>query len=252
MSNYRFQSARLLLQAGAHPGGGIEGGELPLALAIAAYADGDATFALVDLFVQSGAALNVSADTHLSDTPLFQAFHHFEDSKDRRVFDLIASRAELNPDGKSLLVDAIKGPLLVEDVASLITFGVDVNARGVGRDRVEGRMIVHLNETPLVAAATLEDHDRAKAISQHLISAGADVNKPGSYGGSAMHVALLSENFGLVVMLYEQGAEAGHRNKSGETPLESYMSSLDGAAPPAHVVPMLDALRIAQEITVSR
>lgn len=85
MSNDRFQSARLLLQAGAHPDGGVglgaEGGELPLALAIAAYADGEATFALLDLFVQSGAALDVPADTHLSDMPLFQAFHHFEDSQ---------------------------------------------------------------------------------------------------------------------------------------------------------------------------
>lgn len=150
------------------------------------------------------------------------------------MFDLIASKAELNPDGKSLLVDAIKGPLSVEDVASLITLGIDVNARGVGLDRVEDRMIVHINEAPLVAAATLEDHDRAKAISQHLISAGADVNKPGSYGSSAMHVALRSENLGLVVMLYKHGAEVGHRNKGGETPLESYMSKLDGAAPPAH------------------
>lgn len=241
-----FQNAIALLKAGADPNGGITepDAETPLLMLVQAYTKDKAKLADIKQFLQAGARPN-SPGSNIFKSPLFLAFHHFEDTGDRRLFDLLAASADLNPAGKSLLVDAIHGPLPLQTVLELIALGVDVNAIGSGRIATSGRSRTYAIQTPLIAAAK-QDWDRGLPIAKALLAHGADVNKQTVRGQTAFHHALFAENLLAVTFLYDAGADAVLKDAKGRTPLQAYLYVLDGKQPSAHMVPIVDGLKALQ------
>ena len=108
---------------------------------------------------------------------------------------------------------------------------------------------ISLIDTPLVSVSAAGDLDRfnlynpnklaIESIIDDLVEYGADINRTGFSGSTALHIAASSGNEEAVVTLLSYSAKIDARSDEGETPLHAAASDYENRYGGANTIPLL-------------